>query len=364
MTSAHDAERELHVAVIGYGKGGEVFHAPLIDTTPGLRLSAVVTRNPERAAAVRSRYPHTEVVGSAEELWKRGGDIDIAVVTTPNETHAPLARAALEAGFAVVVDKPFALRAAEARELVALAEGLGQVLTVYQNRRWDSDFLTLWKLIDEGALGRVHRFESRFERWRPAAKGTWRDSGDPDTGAGILYDLGPHLIDQAVNLFGPVEAVYAELDARRGAPADDDSFLALTHAGGVRSHLWMSAVAAQLGPRFRVLGDRAAFTVHGLDGQEDRLGRGERPDAPDWGVEPETAWGRLGTDGDLRAVPSERGAYPAFYAAVRDAVGEGEPVPVEPHEVVHGLEVIEAARDSARTGRVARVGSAPASPAN
>ncbi|MUL42223.1 oxidoreductase [Streptomonospora sp. PA3] len=355
MTSANDAGRELQVAVIGYGKGGEVFHAPLVDATPGLRLAAVVTGNPERQAAVHERYPGAEVIPSAEELWKRTGDIDIAVVTTPNETHAPLARAALEAGFAAVVDKPFALNAVQARELAEDARRLGQVLTVYQNRRWDSDFLTLWKLVDEGALGRVHRFESRFERWRPEARGTWRDSGSPETGAGILYDLGPHLIDQAVNLFGPVESVYAELDARRGAAADDDSFLALTHTGGVRSHLWMSAVSAQLGPRFRVLGDKAAFTISGLDSQEGRLDSGERPDAPDWGVEPDSAWGRLGTDEESVPVRSERGDYPAFYRGVRDAVGEGEPLPVELHEVVHGLEVIEAARRSAAGGRTEKV---------
>ncbi|WP_131099889.1 Gfo/Idh/MocA family oxidoreductase [Streptomonospora litoralis] len=356
MTSAND-ERELQVAVIGYGKGGEVFHAPLVDATPGLRLAAVVTGNPERQEAVRKRYPGAEVIPSADELWKRTGDIDIAVVTTPNETHVPLARAAVNAGFAAVVDKPFALGADEARELAEEARQLGQALTVYQNRRWDADFLTLWKLVDDGALGRVHRFESRFERWRPEAKSTWRDSGSPDAGAGVLWDLGPHLIDQAVNLFGPVESVYAELDARRGAAADDDSFLALTHSGGVRSHLWMSAVAAQLGPRFRVLGDEAAFTVHGLDSQEQRLEAGERPDAPDWGVEPESAWGRLGTDRESRTVRSERGDYPAFYQAVRDSVGEGEPLPVELHEVVHGLEVIEAARRSARSGQVVAVAS-------
>ncbi len=314
------------MAVLGYGKGGEVFHAPVIEATPGLRLAAVVTGNPDRQTAVRRRYPDTAVLGSVEELWKRAGEVEIAVITTPNDTHVPLARAALRAGLAVVVDKPFALTSADARDLAEEADRLGQILTVYQNRRWDSDFLTLWKLIDEGTLGRVHRFESRFERWRPSAKDTWRERGRADEGAGILYDLGPHLIDQAVNLFGPVTAVYA---AR---------------------HLWMSALAAQHGPRFRVLGDRAAFTIDGLDGQEARLGRGERPDAPDWGVEPESAWGRLGTDGDARRVPSERGDYPAFYAALRDAVGEAEPVPVELHEVVHGLEVIEAARRSAATG--------------
>lgn len=351
MTTDHGTGPDLHVALIGYGKGGEVFHAPLIDATPGLRLAAVVTGNPERGAAVRARYPHTEVITSVDELWRRAGEFEIVVVATPNRTHAPLARAGLEAGLAVVVDKPFTVAAADARALRDEAERRGQVLTVFHNRRWDSDFLTLWELIEDGELGRVHRFESRFERWRPRAGGTWRDSGAVADGAGLLYDLGSHLIDQAVNLFGPVRTVYAELESLRGG-ADDDTFVALTHAGGVRSHLWASALAAQDGPRFRVLGDRAAYTVYGLDSQEERLGAGERPGGPDWGVEPESAWGRLGTAGDTKAVPSRRGDYPAFYAGVRDAVGGGDPVPVEVHEVIHGLDVIEAALRSARTGQV------------
>ncbi|GAA1467890.1 Gfo/Idh/MocA family oxidoreductase [Nocardiopsis exhalans] len=353
----HDGP-ELHVALIGYGKGGEVFHAPLIDAVPGLRLSAVVTGSPERQRAARERYPGISVYDTAAELWADAGRYEIAVISTPNDTHAPLARAALEAGFAVVVDKPFALTADQARELTDLAAELGHVLTVYQNRRWDADFLTLWELIEEGALGRVHRFESRFERWRPEPKGTWRENGGAEVGAGILYDLGPHLIDQAVNLFGPVASVYAEVDARReGVRADDDVFLSLKHVRGTRSHLWMSALSAQNGPRFRVLGNEAAFTSQGLDGQEARLVAGERPDAADggaadWGVVPEEEWGLIGSDGQTKPVPSVRGAYPEFYAGVRDAVGEGEPLPVDPHEVIHGLEIIEAALRSARTESV------------
>lgn len=356
MTTDHGAGAPLHVALIGYGKGGEVFHAPLIDATPGLRLSAVVTGNTERGAAVRERYPRTEVITSTAELWRRAGEFEIVVIASPNDTHAPLARAGLDAGLAVVVDKPFTVTSAEARALQARAEQLGQMLTVFQNRRWDSDFLTLWKLVEDDALGRVHRLESRFERWRPRAKGTWRESGGIGQGAGLLYDLGAHLIDQAITLFGPVRTVYAELDSlREGVDSDDDTFVALTHENGVRAHLWMSAMAAQTGPRFRVLGDRAAFTVPGLDGQEERLGKGERPGGPDWGVEPESAWGRLGVDGATGTVPSERGDYPAFYAGVRDAVSEGEALPVALHEVVHGLDVIEAALRSARSGQTVQV---------
>ncbi|MDE3719813.1 Gfo/Idh/MocA family oxidoreductase [Nocardiopsis sp. N85] len=348
----HDGP-ELHVALIGYGKGGEVFHAPIIEAVPGLCLSAVVTGNPERVRAVRERHPNATVYPTVADLWADAGRYEIAVVTTPNDTHAPLAHAALEAGMSVVVDKPFALTAAQASELTDLAEKLGRVLTVYQNRRWDADFLTLWRLVEEGALGRVHRFESRFERWRPEPKGTWRESGAVEAGAGLLYDLGPHLIDQAINLFGPVASVYAEIDTlREGVQADDDVFLSLGHSRGTRSHLWMSALTAQGGPRFRVLGDAAAFTSHGMDGQEARLLAGESPTAEDWGVLPEAELGLVGVDGATRRVPSARGAYPEFYAGVRDAVGEGEPLPVDPHEVIHGLEVIEAARRSARTGTV------------
>ncbi|RCV47697.1 Gfo/Idh/MocA family oxidoreductase [Marinitenerispora sediminis] len=347
---------DLRVALIGYGKGGAVFHAPLVAATPGLRLAAVVTGDPERAAEVRRRHPDAEVIGAVEDVWRRAAEFDLVVVTTPNDSHVPLARAALAAGLSAVVDKPFALTAADARDLVAEAERRGLVLSAFHNRRWDSDFLTALRLVDEGALGRVHRFESRFDRWRPEAKHTWRDRGERNRGAGLLYDLGSHLVDQAIILFGPVAEVYAELDARReGVRTEDDVFVALTHASGVRSHLWAGALVAQLGPRLRLLGDRGAFTVHGLDSQEERLARGDDPSGADWGEEPKDRWGLLGADGDLAPVPSERGDYPAFYAAVRDAVAEGEPLPVEPHEVIHGLEVIEAAAESARTRRVVRV---------
>ena len=199
-------------------------------------------------------------LAGADELFDGADRLDLVVVATPNRTHVELARRALEAGLPVVVDKPLAPTAAEARELAALAEARGLLLAPFQNRRWDNDFLTLRSLLAEDALGEVYRFESRFERWRPRPKGGWRESGDPEEVGGLLYDLGSHLVDQALTLFGPAASVYAESDVRRaGAGADDDTFIALTHDNGVRSHLWMSATAAQLGPRFRVLGSRAAY---------------------------------------------------------------------------------------------------------
>jgi predicted dehydrogenase len=255
----------------------------------------------------------------------------------------------------VVVDKPFATTAAEARAVVGEARAQGRLLTVFQNRRWDGDFLTVRKLLAEGALGAVHRFESRFERWNPVPRPGWRESGDPAEAGGLLFDLGAHLIDQALQLFGPVLTVYAELDRRRpGVAVDDDAFVALTHASGARSQLWMSKVAAQRGPRFRVLGERAAFTKYGLDGQEPAMAAGGVPGSAGWGEEPAERWGVLGEDGATRPVATEPGCYPRFYAAVAAALRAGWPPPVDPDDAVAALEIIEAARASAERGAVVR----------
>ncbi|WP_227982690.1 Gfo/Idh/MocA family protein [Nocardia spumae] len=340
----------LNVAVIGFGLAGAVFHAPLIAAEPRMRLAAVVTSSAERADRARAEHPQAGVFTTVDDLLSGGTDLDLVVVATPNRTHAPLARRMLAAGLPVVVDKPFALTAAEGESVIAVAREAGLLLTVFQNRRWDSDFRTARQLIETGALGQVWRFESRFERWRPRPKGGWRELGGAEEGAGILYDLGSHLIDQALTLFGPVAEVYCELDARRpGVRADDDAFLALTHSGGVRSQLWMSAVAAQLGPRLRVLGSERAYVCYGLDPQEAALRAGRRPgDGQPWGrVDPEQ-WGLLGTDGELAPAPSAPGAYPDFYAGVAAALLDGAAPPVDPADAVATLRIIERARDSAR----------------
>ncbi|MFE6098439.1 Gfo/Idh/MocA family oxidoreductase [Streptomyces laurentii] len=349
----------LRVGLVGYGLAGSVFHAPLIAASPDLVLDTVSTGNPERAAQARAAHPGVRVAGSADEVLARAGELDLIVVASPNKTHVPVAAAALEAGLPVVVDKPLAATAAEARALAALAEDRGLLLSVFQNRRWDNDFLTLRALIAEGALGEVQRFESRFERWRPQPKGGWRESGDPAEIGGLLYDLGSHVVDQALVLFGPVVRVYAESDVRRpGAEADDDTFLALTHANGVRSHLWVSATTAQLGPRFRVLGQEAGFVKYGLDPQEAALREGHRPGAGGdraWGVEPEGLWGRIGSGespltGGGTPVRTLPGDYPAFYAAVTAALRGTGPNPVPAGQAAAALDVLEAARRSAREG--------------
>ncbi|HEX8244263.1 MAG TPA: Gfo/Idh/MocA family oxidoreductase [Longimicrobium sp.] len=347
MRATSTSGSELQVGLIGYGLAGSAFHAPLITTTPGLRLAAVVTANAERALQARRDHPGVEVVDSTERLWERADGLDLVVVASPNRTHVPLARAAIEAGLAVVVDKPLAASAAEARALVDEARARGVLLTVFQNRRWDGDFLTLRRLLAEGALGDVHRFESRFERWRPTPKQGWREKGDPAEAGGVLYDLGSHLVDQALVLFGPATHVYAELDRRRpGVEVDDDAFVALTHASGVRSHLWMSSISADDNGRLRVLGSRAAYVKHHLDVQEAALRAGARPGGPDWGEDPRDHWGRLGSGEAWETVPTERGDYPAFYAAVAAAIRNDTPPPVDPADAVAVLEIIEAARRS------------------
>ncbi|MER7759533.1 Gfo/Idh/MocA family oxidoreductase [Streptomyces sp. NPDC097619] len=347
----------LRVGLVGYGLAGSVFHAPLIAATDGLVLDTVVTTDEDRRAQARAEFPDLRFADSANELLGRADELDLLVIASPNRTHVPLATAALEAGLATVVDKPLAATAAEARTLAALAEERGTLLSVFQNRRWDNDFLTVRALIENGELGEVQRFESRYERWRPQLKGGWRESGKPEEIGGLLYDLGSHVVDQALTLFGPAVAVYAETDVRRaGAETDDDTFLALTHAGGVRSHLYVSATTAQLGPRFRVLGSAAGYVKYGLDPQEAALRAGQRPGTGEpWGTEPEELWGRVGSGespltGGGRPVPTLPGAYPAYYAAIAAALRDGGRPPVTAHEAAACLEVLEAARLSSATG--------------
>jgi predicted dehydrogenase len=345
----------VRVALLGYGVAGEHFHAPLIHAAAGLQLAAVVTSDAQRAARAQARYPGVVVLPKSEDVFSAASDFDLVVIATPNASHAPLAMAALDAGLAVVVDKPLARSAPEAERIVERARAAGLLLTVFQNRRWDSDFLTLERLIANGDLGNVWRFESRFERWRPQPKQGWRESGDPGDGGGILADLGSHLVDQSLVLFGPVTRVFATMDRRRpGVAVEDDACIELAHASGVRSTLWMSAVAAHLGPRMRVLGSRAAYVVEGLDCQEDALRAGGDPAAAGWGKESPKRWGRVVVGDESRNVARGPGRYQDFYCEVRDALRLAGPLPVKPEEAVATLRVLDAARRSAERGEVVR----------
>ena len=347
----------IRVAVVGFGLGGQVFHAPLVAAVPEMRVASIVTSDPGRVGTAKARYPDARVLPTVEALWEAAGDHDLVVVTTPNRFHVPISLAAIDAGLHVVVDKPLAPTAEEARRAVSAAAEAGLVITVFQNRRLDGDFLTVRKLIDDGALGRVVRFESRFERWRPQVDaGGWRELAAPEEGGGVLLDLGAHLVDQAVQLFGRPTHVYAEVERRRaGAEVDDDAFVALTHADGVRSHLWMSLIAGSLGPRFRVHGVEGAFEKDGLDPQEDQLGSGMAPSQDAYGVEPRDRWGRLVRGEDREQVPTEPGVYQRFYAGVAAAIRDGAAPPVDPQDAVGTLEILESASVSAATGEVVRI---------
>ncbi len=342
------------VALVGYGMGGALFHAPFIDAEPRLALVSVVTGDPARGAEARARYPGVRIDRSVESLLARLDGIDLVVVTTPNASHTTIAAAVLARGLPVVVDKPVTPTSDETGGSATRATSAGTVVVPFQNRRLDGDFRTVVDLLGRDALGALHTFESRYERWQPhGAPRAWKNEPGPGAGTGLLYDLGTHLIDQAVALFGRPRSVYADIAVRRPASrVDDDVFVALGYPGGVRAHLWASAVAPDLGPRFRLLGDAAAYVKWGMDVQEALLVAGHSPREPGWGEEPASSWGELVVGTERRPVPTRPGAYGLFYAGMASCLHDGAPPPVDIDDAVLTAEIIEAAQASARDGVV------------
>ena len=351
----------VRVGLAGYGLGGRYFHAPLIASAGNCEFLGVVTTSPERRRQVAEDLG-LPAFGSLEEL--AGAGAEAVAISTPASSHVTLTKQALRLGMAVVCDKPFAPDADAARACVLLAEQLGVPLTVYQNRRWDSDFLTLRGLLDSGSLGTLTVFESRFERFRPG-------SGPGPAGGGTLLDFGSHLADQALVLAGPAGSVYAEVHYQRGPDGadglDDDVFVALVHEGGVRSHLWGSYRQGSPGPRFRAAGTSGSYVIDAVDGQEALLRGGASPasvaaagetwgvePADQWGAEPAGRWGSLRRGDVVEPVPSVRGSWDLFYPAFAAAVRGAQPVPVDPWDAVATAAVLDAARASARTGQVVR----------
>jgi predicted dehydrogenase len=333
------------VAIVGYGLAGRFFHRPLIGAVDGLTVTHVVTANAERRKHAARDVPTAALVAQVGELWRQADGFDVAVIATANESHMGIATGAIELGKAVVVDKPLALTSKQARSLAEQADRHGVCLSAFHNRRWDSDMLTVRQLLSEAALGRVHRFESRFQRFRPVLDAArWREQS-PSAGGGVLLDLGTHLVDQAMHLFGPVEQVYAEIGVRRArAIADDDAFISLRHADGVVSHLWCSLAAPTNGPRVLVEGSAAGYVKASLDGQEAALRSGWEPAAGPWGAEPP---GVLIDELGEHPVPSAAGAWIEFYRQFASALDGTGDVPVPGGDAVAVLSVLEAARKSA-----------------
>jgi len=345
------------VALVGYGLGGSLFHAPFIAAEPRLELGVIVTANPLRREQARARHPGAVVIAGFDGLLNRLREVDLVVISTPNATHAALAREIVERGRPVVVDKPVAATVTEALELRRLAERTTLPIVPFHNRRWDGDFRTVVDLLSAGRIGDVHRFESRFERWRPLGsprpEPDWKQDPAAGAGTGILQDLGTHLVDQAFVLFGTPQQVYAELAVcRRGARVVDDMFVALSYDTAPRVHLWASAVAAHRGPRFRLLGSTGAYVKHGMDVQEEALRAGKLPGSLGWGQEPSTSFGRIERGDESEVVPTRPGGYQEFYARMADCVLDGAPPPVDIDDAVVVARIVDAAARSSLEGTV------------
>jgi len=341
----------IEVGLIGYGLAGRAFHAPVIRAVPGLRLTAILQRTGNDAA---EKYPDVRIVRSMEELLAIR-EIRLAVIATPNETNDSLAHQCLEAGRDVVVDKPFTTTLGEAKSLVEFAKQRGRLITVYQNRRYDGDFQAVRKLVAEGTLGRVVRFETNYDRYRPQLKpGAWRET--TRAGSGILFDIAPHLIDHALVLFGPPEAVTADVRTERENALADDAFdIMLHYPRGMRAVLCSSILAAAQRPRFVLLGTLGSFVKQTVDPQENNLRQEKIPASGAWGAEPEENWGVLTfPDGDKfaqRRIPSANCDFRDYYANVRDALLGKADLAVTPEWALNVMRLLEMARESSEKHR-------------
>lgn len=347
----------LRILVFGYGFAGAWIHDPLIRAVPGLAISAVVTSSPERQELARSRDPEVVVFSTAEEALA-AAEADVAVVATPNRHHVELTLASMKSGMNVVVDKPLANNAEDGRLLVDEAKRFGRSLAVFQNRRWDGDFLTVRKLVEAGRLGSVHRLTSRFDRWVPDPDSNWRDD-DPESGGGLLLDLGSHLVDQAIRLLGPIASVYCELKTLTpGRQSDDDVFISLAHNSGATSHLYASSLEGEPATRFHVSGSSGAYVKEGKDIQEQRLLAGTTVVPGQTGEEPPQAWGSIFSGSEVESVETVTGDWSTFYRRLLAHLTEGAPIPVTGEEACEVLGILDAARISARTGAVVETGPA------
>ncbi|ESR26463.1 oxidoreductase [Lutibaculum baratangense] len=342
-----DTNRILRTGLAAFGMASRVFHAPLIAAEPGLDLTAVASIRPE---AVAEALPDVRVLPDPLTLC-RDSEIDLVVITTPNDTHAPLAEAALGAGKHVVVEKPFTLSAWEAERLLRMAERSGLTLTVFQNRRWDSDFLTLRNVIASGRIGRPVQLESHFDRFRPIVPDRWRDR--PGSGSGLWYDLGPHLLDQALQLFGMPEGMTVDLASLRDGAQTDDYLHAVLDYDRLRVILHATTLAAAEAPRFVLHGTSGSFEIRGLDPQEGQLKAGMRPGQPGWG-EGAPDGTLIGAHGE-EPVARRAGDYRPFYTGVRAAIETGALPPVTPQEALDLMRMLDAGRASAREGRRIRL---------
>ena len=330
----------MRAGVAGYGLAGRVFHAPLLKGC-GYDVASILTTNPERIAQAKSDFPQAQIFTELEEFLDSG--LDLVVIASSNVAHLPQTRAALERRIPTVVDKPMGRSVAEVKEMIELSQKQNTLLTTFFNRRWDSDSLTIKKLLSTGELGQPFRFDGRFERFRPERNlASWRENLSPEEGGGLLLDLQSHLISTALDYFGPAEVVSASVRSIRGG-ADDDVTLVLKHESGVDSYLAASAVSGSPGPRVRLLGTKGALVINELDPQEDALRSGEIPFGGTW-AKPMINTASLHKGGEVLPVESVSGNYAAFYTLVKAAIESGSPAPVSLDDALRVAEIIEEAR--------------------
>jgi predicted dehydrogenase len=348
-------EEKINVGLLGFGMAGRVFHAPFISSIPGFRLLKIRANRPESIELAQATYPSAEIVGDEKAILE-DENIDLVVVATTNATHYTLAKAALRAGKHVVVEKPFTVTSDEATELIALAKHQHRILTVYHNRRWDSDFKTIRKVLENKLLGNLVEYEAHFDRFRNVpTPNTWKEESTP--GTNLLYDLGSHLIDQALYLFGSPQEVTADLRIQRPGGKIIDNFEVILHyTDGLKVTLKAGMLVKQPGPHFILSGDQGSFVKYGMDVQEAALKAGHSPAAnPNWGIEPEELWGRLDTEyKGLRLVgkvQSEPGDYRGFYENVYKAIRVEEELVVKPEQARNTIRVIELSMQSSEEKR-------------
>lgn len=345
---------KIKVGLASFGMSGRLFHSPFIASDPNFELYKIVERSKNLS---EEEYPNAIVVRSFDELINDPA-IELIIVNTPDSTHYPYAKQALLANKHVVVEKPFTLTSKEGEELIALAEERKLMLSVFQNRRWDSDFLTVQDIIKKGLLGRLVEFESTFPRYRNFIKeGTWKETGE--LGGGLTYNLGSHLIDQALVLFGMPQSIYAEIETQRDGGMVDDYFFIRLHYPHIKVSLKAGYLMKEAPPRFVLNGTLGSYVKYGLDPQEEALNAGQKPVGSEWGKEPESDWGIInscaGGKEQRERYPSLSGNYASFYQNISEHIRKNKPLASDAKEVINSIRIIEAAFKSHQTKTIIRL---------
>ena len=337
--------KQVKTAFAGYGPGGSIYNSPILSSVPGFSVTKILTSSPSNVAIARKDHPKAEIVRDFSEILK-DPEIDLIILVLPNHLHYSFAKQALEAGKHVLVEKPFTSNVKEANELINLAHQKNLTLSVHHNRRWDSDFQTVKKLVESGILGRVVEYEAHFDRFRNEVKPGWKEKKE-NPGSGILYDLGSHLIDQALTLFGLPKEIFADIRMQRDGAKVPDAFELLLFYPNLKVTLKAGQLVKEKGPTFQVFGTKGSFVKYGADVQEEAMKQGKTPsETPDWGAEPKAIWGKLNTVDEERLVESEPGNYPFLYRNLFKAITEKEPLAVTSQQARDVIRIIEAAQKS------------------